>query len=93
MTPGLLYFFEKEKFRKRAVYLISFSLLIGIVESFRQFAIIHKYNYYVGTRVKSFFDSMRWGSALQMVLLLILPFLRKNIYFWIVFLLGIPSLI
>lgn len=93
MTPGLLYFFEKEKFRKRAIYLISFGLLIGIVESFRQFAIIHKYNYYVGTRVKSFFDSMRWGSALQMVLLLILPFLKRNIYFWIVFLLGIPSLI
>ena len=93
MIPGFLYFFEKEEFRKRAVYLICFSLLIGIAESFRQFAIIHKYNYYVGTRVESFFDIMRWGSALQMVLLLILPFLRKNIYFWIVFLLGIPSLI
>lgn len=93
MTPGLLYFFEKEKFRKRAVYLICFSLLIGIAESFRQFAIIHKYNYYVGTRVESFFDIMRWGSALQMVLLLILPFLKRNIYFWLVFLLGIPSLI
>lgn len=93
MTPGVLYFFEKEQFRKRAVYLISFSLLIGIVESFRQFAVIYKYNYNSSIRVESFFDSMRWGSALQMGLLLILPFLRKNIYFWIVFLLGIPSLI
>lgn len=93
MSPGLLYFFEKEVFRKKAVYLISFSLLIGIVESFRQFAVIHKYNYSSGIRVESFFDIMRWGSALQMTLLLILPFLRKNIYFWIVFLLGIPSLI
>ena len=93
MTPGVLYFFEKEKFRKRAVYLISFSLLIGIVESFRQFAVIYKYNYSSNIRVESFFDIMRWGSALQMGLLLILPFLRKNIYFWIVFLLGIPSLI
>ena len=36
---------------------------------------------------------MRWGSALQMVLLLILPFFKRNIYFWIVFLLGIPTLI
>ena len=93
MTPGLLYFFEKEEFRKRAVYLICFSLLIGIVESFRQFAVIYKYNYNSNIRVESFFDIMRWGSALQMVLLLILPFLKRNIYFWIVFLLGIPSLI
>ena len=93
MTPGLLYFFEKEEFRKRAVYLICFSLLIGIVESFRQFAVIYKYNYNSSIRVESFFDIMRWGSVLQMGLLLILPFLRKNIYFWIVFLLGIPSLI
>ena len=93
MTPGVLYFFEKEKFRKRAVYLISFSLLIGIVESFRQFVVIYKYNYNSNIRVESFFDIMRWGSALQMVLLLILPFLKRNIYFWIVFLLGIPSLI
>ena len=93
MTPGLLYFFEKEEFRKRAVYLICFSLLIGIVESFRQFAVIYKYNYSSNIRVESFFDIMRWGSTLQMGLLLILPFLRKNIYFWIVFLLGIPSLI
>lgn len=93
MTPGLIYFFEKEQFRKRAVYLMCFSLLIGIAESFRQFAVIYKYNYNSSIRVESFFDSMRWGSALQMGLLLILPFLRKNIYFWIVFLLGIPSLI
>ena len=93
MAPGILYFFEKEEIRKKAVYLISFSLFIGIIESFRQFAVIHKYIYNSTIRVESFFDCMRWGSALQMALLLILPFLKKNIYFWGVFLLGIPSLI
>lgn len=44
-------------------------------------------------RVESFFDIMRWGSALQMVLLLILPMLRKNIFLWGVFILGCVSLI
>lgn len=93
MTPGLLYFFEKENFRKKAIYFIGFSLLIGIIESFRQFAVIYKYNYGADIRVESFFDIMRWGSALQMTLLLILPFMKKNIYFWGIFFLGIPSLI
>ena len=93
MIPGFLYFFEKEEIRKKAIYLISFSLLIGIAESFRQFAVIHKYNYYVGTRVESFFDIGRWGSTLKMVLLLLLPLLGKNIFFWFVFILGIPSLV
>lgn len=93
MIPGFLYFFEKEEIRKKAIYLISFSLLIGIVESFRQFVVIHKYSYNAGTRVESFFDIGRWGSILKMVMLLLLPILGKNIFFWIVFILGIPSLV
>lgn len=93
MIPGLLYFYEKEKIRKRAVYLICFSLLIGILESFRQFYTIYGLRYESWIRVESFFDIMRWGSALQMVLLLILPMLRKNIFFWGVFILGCVSLI
>ena len=93
MIPGFLYFFEKEEIRKKAIYLISFSLLIGIVESFRQFVVIHKYSYNAGTRVESFFDIGRWGSTLKMVMLLLLPILGKNIFFWIVFILGIPSLV
>lgn len=93
MIPGLLYFYEKEKIRKRVIYLICFSLLIGIFESFRQFYIIYGLCYESWIRVESFFDIMRWGSALQMVLLLILPMLRKNIFLWGVFVLGIGSLI
>ena len=93
MIPGLLYFYEKEKIRKRVIYLICFSLLIGILESFRQFYTIYGLHYESWIRVESFFDIMRWGSALQMVLLLILPMLRKNIFFWGVFILGCISLI
>lgn len=93
MIPGLLYFYEKEKIRKRVIYLICFSLLIGIFESFRQFYIIYGLRYESWIRVESFFDTGRWGSTLKMVLLLILPMLRKNIFFWGVFVLGIGSLI
>lgn len=91
MIPGLLYFFEKEEIRKRAFYLIAFSLLIGIIESFRIFKVVHKLNY--GGRVESFFDIGRWGSTLQMVLLLILPSLRKKIFLIPIFILGLISLI
>lgn len=91
MIPGLLYSFEKEEIRKRAFYLIIFSLFMGIIESFRIFKVVHKFNY--GGRVESFFDIGRWGSALQMVLLLMLPSLRKKIFLIPIFILGLISLI
>ncbi|NME35792.1 MULTISPECIES: O-antigen ligase [Fusobacterium] len=93
MIPGLLYFFEKEEIRKRAFYLIIFSLFIGIIESFRQFKVIYGMKYQSWIRVESFFDIGRWGSTLQMVLLLILPSLRKKIFLIPIFILGLISLI
>ena len=79
LIPGLTLFLKKDKIRDRSIYILIFSIFIGIVKSVYNFREIYDFKYSGEIRVDSFFPEMRWGSVLMFVMLFILPKLFDKI--------------
>ena len=91
--PFSIYFF-KNRNKRCIINTISIALFLGIIKSFYNFYNDFALQYSETIRVDSFFDIMRWGIVLVMGLLILLVNLKKDtIFYWIVFILGIFSLL